>query len=398
MARLFAAWELGSNLGHLGLLSGVADEFVERGHEVYLLSQKLANAHTFVDPKRVHFLQTPMAGGQRPAGNFETYTFADLLKMFGFLSANELVNTVRAWRELFELAKPDLVVLNSAAVGFLACHKQRFKTVTLGSGYGVPPLVEPLPPLFADMQAPEQLRREREKPVLETVNRALQMLDQEPLEQLWQLFDVDEHFVVPFRELDHYPDRKGARYTGLLSQGEYGEVPRWPKREGTRIFAYLRAESRHFEGAIQALRAGPGNTLACVPDLPKARLGSLQSPSLTISLAPFRMSEVTEQAELAIFHAGTTTIAQFLVAGVPSLLLPNHLEQSIVGSLAARLGAARLVRRPSEPRVYQSELALLMTNKKFTETAKGFAAHYQKSCSKAPDVDLADELEALLGR
>ena len=87
--------------------------------------------------------------------------------------------------------------------------------------------------------------------LLATINSVLGEVAAEPLQTLAGLFDVEEDFLCTFPELDHYPQRLGARYWGPIFVSDDGVAPAWPSGGSERIFAYLYPSYRDFDKVVE---------------------------------------------------------------------------------------------------------------------------------------------------
>lgn len=238
MATVLFAWELGGGLGHLLQILPLAEGMSRRGHQVYVALRHLnaAAAAEVFGRCGVRFLQAPYSPPAPPRVR-PTHGFAQLLANVGFGDDRELLALASAWRNLFRLVRPDLVVFDHSPSALLASRAGPSRRVLLGTGFFCPPDGRPFAPLRAgtrDDQGEAVLAAEDH--VLANVNRLLSHWKLAPLDRLARLYaDVDDTFLTTFPELDHYGTRAGLRYRGPVN-GSGGKPIAWPGG-GKRVYA-----------------------------------------------------------------------------------------------------------------------------------------------------------------
>ncbi len=107
----------------------------------------------------------------------------------------------------------------------------------LGTGFGIPPAVQPWPPFAAEDASPELAAVERA--IAANVKTALKGLRDAPLSRLADIYSEEADVFFTFKELDHYAGRDAGDYWGATQQ-DAGVEPRWPDMPGRRVFAYLK--------------------------------------------------------------------------------------------------------------------------------------------------------------
>lgn len=344
MARVLFAWELGDNFGHLASFAPVAQRLVDGGHEVVAVVQNVAVAEAFLPPERMRCLQAPLWRPRERRSASPTLCYADVLAGLGYDDAAGLAMLMRAWRVLFELLRPDLLVADSAPTAMLAARGLPFHRVGHATGYSLPPKRAPMPSLrpWDSMVTPEVVAR-REAAVVATVREALGRCGLPTIEHAWQVLESELDLLRTLPELDHYADRgpPDARtiYAGPSFSLDAGEAVEWPDGAGPRIFAYLRPGSTHCRPMLQALTKARARVLAAVPGLPSEPARALAARHVRVVPRPVRLRGLREGCELAIGHGGHGTLAAFALAGVPQLLLPNRLEQLLAAGRLEQAGA-----------------------------------------------------------
>ena len=375
MSRILCAWELGGAYGHLAGFLPLALKLKKAGHEVFLVLRDLSQAEGMFGRHGVRLLQAPLwlpqAHGLPPAVNY-----AELLFRFGYLDKVCLTGVVKAWRELYGLVRPDLLVADHAPTALLAAAGTGIRRALFGTGFAAPPRSRPMPSIQPWKNVPSERLRATEERALEIINALLGDLGAPPLEALSDLFDVEENFLCTLPELDHYPERGPARYWGPRFNQSEGVEPAWPGGEGGRVFAYLHGEYLDLERLLEHLARLPIPTLAHLPDAHPDLISKYAGRNLAFSPQPVRMADATAQSDLVVCHGGHGTTAASLLAGRPVLMLPLHVEQGLLGYNVTRRGLGMMASGANGKPDYGGLINRMLATPAFADRARRFAAKY----------------------
>lgn len=398
MSRILLAWELGGGLGHAVPLSQIARALLDDGHEVHVALRDLSTAHATFAPLLARGLtlwQAPVwLAGLR--GLPEAATYAELLFRAGYLDAGRLRGPVLAWRSLFEQLRPNAMLVDHAPTALLAARGLPFARAIVGTGFFQPPAGRPIPPFRIWERLDPRRVAQSEDRVLATVNDILGGLGQGPLGALHRLLEVDENFLLTWREVDHFAERAAdpsTRYWGVLPTASHGAVAEWPQGDGPRVFTYMKGEYAQAEAVLKALREGPARTLAYVPNLAPDAARRVTGPRLRIAPAALDMRSVCAQADAVVCNAGSGTVCTALQAGLPVLLYPMHAEQLLFSMRVSASGAGlHLLENEARERTGRA-LNRLLNEPGFCESARGFAERYGADAAR----DVAAEVAARMG-
>lgn len=346
MSRFLLAWELGGGLGHLVPLSQVAQGLVARGHELHFVLRDLSGAAAALGAlsrsPQVHLWQAPV---WMPAlqGLPPPVSYPELLFRAGYLDATRLGALVQAWRSVIGAIGPALLLADHAPTALLAVRGWPLKRATLGTGFFLPPEVQPMP-AFREWEPVDPARLQAsEARALAVCNAVLAQSGQPPLGALHELVAADERFLLTWPELDHYSPgpqgRAGGRYWGALAPRAEGSTAVWPAGDGPALLAYLKADYAALEPVLQQLAQAPCRTLAYVPGLSAAQRRRHAGPRLLFADAAVSMGSALAQARAVLCNAGSGTVCTALQAGVPVLMLPMHAEQLLFARRVVRAGA-----------------------------------------------------------
>lgn len=395
MALILFTWELGGGLGHLSRARLLALALRKRGHEPVFAFQDLSHAEALFGQEGFACYQAPL-WMPRVAGLPHAATFAELLFRFGYLDPDGLLGVVRAWRGLFDLLQPDLLIADHAPTALLAARGMNMPKVQFGNGFAVPPRLCPMPP-FRTWEKIDALRIEHsENRALASVNHVLRRLNQPRLNAFMDLFEVDEDFLCIWPELDHYPQRPISHYWGSTMLLNEGVLPVWPMGDGKRIFAYLKGDFAYLEPVLQALKALPYPTLIYAAGISPALVSRYQSANLAFASQPVGMDAIRRQADLMVCHGGDATVAAALLAGKPLMVLPMHAEQYGAAQNVERLGAGLNVAPDNYKPDYRKLFKRLLSEPAFTQKAQDFAEKYSGFDSAVQIAQIADRCEELL--
>lgn len=357
----------------------MARAMTTQGHETALLLREL-HAIRAADVVGMQVLQAPVWLPQVNGLPEPPLNYAEILLRFGYHDANCLQGLVAGWRSALELLETDAVVASHSPTALLAARTLDIPAVTLGSGFYVPPHVNPVPNMRPWMPAPPQRLIESDRMVTHSINTVLSHYGKPPLGSLAELFDVSSNIFCTFPELDHYhpriPEMQHGRYCGGMFETNRGEAVGWPEGAGKKILVYLRPEIRDFEAVMQALAALDCQVLAIVPGISANLKAKLETPGCKILTSGLQLAKVTATCDLAISYAGHGFVSAMLMAGVPLLLLPTQLEQFLLSRRVCEIGAGTLINPESAPPDYQKLLADMLANPALKQATVNFAAKY----------------------
>ena len=150
----------------------------------------------------------------------------------------------------------------------------------------------------------------------------------------------------------------------------------WPNETGKRLFAYLDPNSRDFARVLEAIAILGHCAIVCAPGIPENLLRQYESSRMIISTRPFVLDKLMKDCDLAIGNAGHAMTAGMLMAGVPLLLLPTHLERFLLATRIAALGAGIAVNPEVPPPDFTNVIRKLLDDPTYRQNARFFASKY----------------------
>lgn len=371
MANIVMCWELGADLGHVARMKPLAEALQARGHRVDFILRECLPAERLLDPHRFRWFQAPYQNEAVPGQIGAPRSLAQVLHNTGFHAARNLQGRVRAWRALYKLLRPDLLVFDHSPTALLAARGQHVPRLALGTGFGIPPARVPLPNFDGSADDPDlQAVEDR---ITATANDALAMLGDRPLARLADIYDVEAQVLFTFRELDHYPDREAGDYWGTTRQ-DAGVPPSWPAMAGRRVFAYLKP-FRTLPALLATLRDAGHPTLIYIGKGAEDLRRQFEGDNLAFSDKPVDLGTAVAESELVICHSGHGTVSSALLAGKPLLLLPLNMEQRMLSARVMQAGAG-LAAPALSAEGMRDKLVRLMAEPAFSLAAGGFAERH----------------------
>lgn len=271
-----------------------------------------------------------------PGKTFVAASFADVLGVSGYDSADTLLPLVRAWDGLLDRVRPDLVVTDFApTLGLVAAG--RVPVVDIGHGFtqppthlgAFPPFVDDHPPNFPPetlLAAVREVQRVRGRPEPAT---------------LPEIYAGVEPCLCCLPEFDPFADARPGKHLGSL---EPLPAPQpWPNRAA--YFAYLSAEVTSTEPVLTLLaKSGfAGSAFVRGADAPmKARL---RAAGATVFDDPPPLPEMLARVRVVVHHASLNTAQAALAAGRPQLVFPEHLEHMLYAAAIFDLGVGHSLSR-----------------------------------------------------
>lgn len=341
MAHVLIAWELGEAFGHLARCLRLAEGLVARGHSVTLaLKEVRLPAGQGLAPG-VTVLPAPLT----PQGGVDRsppVNYADVLRVSGFADAQDVAARLNAWRGIFTLTRPDVLIADHAPTALLAAYLAETPHLAIGNGFSIPPAVSPWPSIRpweavanqALMAAEARLDR-----VTEAAQKALGYATKVRVRQLFGAHDI----LDTFAELDHYGARSYGRYVGPIGALSRALRVAWQSREGAKVLAYLRPAVPGFQVILQALARLDAQVLCVAPGTSPEAAKRFATRRLRIALVPVDLPPLFEHADLALGYGNSGFSTQALLAGVPLAMRPRHVEQALFARRVEAQGAGKLL-------------------------------------------------------
>lgn len=377
MATIALIWELGSDYGHIGRFLPIAQALRAGGHRPVLILRDISRADEMLGPYGLEYLQAPLwlppISGLPPPINFTESLF-----LFGFFTPPGLLSIARAWRQLFSLLKPDLLVFDHAPTALLAARGLAIPRLITGNSFAVLPRQAPLPVYrWWDPSGSFQTRMcDTEARLKDNANFVLDSLGAPPLKRVGDLYDAEATLITGTKELDVYGPRTAESYIGAINSISHGVEPCWPGNRTTRIFAYLKPHYVHFDQLLSALSRIDASVLIFAPGAAKQQVLRHQTPNLVFSDQPLLMTQVREQCHVAVCHAGGT-VDVMLQAGTPLLLLPIQMEQTMTSMRVQRTGCGLAFLPDQRPSTFDKLLRQLLGSSDFANRARAYAENHR---------------------
>ncbi len=395
MGRLLCVWEQGGHLGHLSHLRMPVEVALAAGHTVYVAVRELQQVRLVLGDLPVQYLLSPCKPDAPVASQQEFLSYTQLLDRQCFGSAAELQLYLGAWRTLFDVVQPDLVLFEHSPTALVAAHAYRFKKVNIGTGFTVPPGPAdgsapflPFPHIRLTPQTTSVLLQ-ADRQMLERINQSLAWLGAAPLPNLHAIFaQVDAQYLMTWPELDQFGERSSACYLGVeppLARA----LPEWPSAGGQKVFAYIDAFPA-LEVLLQDLRAASTCCLLFVRKLPNPMRQAFTSASMQFVDHPVDLAAVASQADWVISHGGHSTVAFFARKGLAQLLIPRHQEQLFTALRVVSQGGAGMAFQDQS--AYGAAVTAMVGNAQLRSHARTLGVRLQRHA----EVDLRNFMHTAL--
>jgi len=398
MATIALNWELGAALGHVGRYLAIALQLRAQGHRPVLILRDISQAEAVLGPHRIEYLQAPLwltpVRGLPPDLNF-----TETLYRFGFLKPDGLLSMARAWRALWALLQPELMLFDHAPTALLAARGFDVPRLIVGNSFAVPPQLRPLPRYrwWANGAGEHGRLAETEERTTRNCNAVLKELGAPLIAQVADLFEAEATYLCARPQLDVYGQRADGHYIGPVNSLSMGSAPVWPAGEGggPPIFAYLKSDYKHIEAVLGAIGKSRARYLIYAAGLPEQLRRRHESEHVAFSATPLQMHEVVKQCSAIICHAGgMSDIA--LDHGKPLLLLPTQMEQTMTSHRVEALGAGVLLALDGNPAQLPKLLKRLLDDESLAQRAVEYAAQLPSVDQSLAVGRLVEGCEALL--
>lgn len=363
MARVLCIWEFGDNVGHLINLKPSIDILLELNHEVFIVTRDLYALTKVFKNYPIKIIQSPIKKPSKIGRNAFLSSAQIILQQ---LLDDNSETYIKTWRTIFDLVSPELVLFESSPIALVSSIGYTFKKIIVGNGFGLPLLDHTLPfGIFPDTKRDESILELLYANDVELLSKLNTLIPKAyNIKSLFDLYHVDDIFLMSIPILDHY-NHRNLQYLGGLITTEYSK-PIWPMSDRPKIFVYL-CNISSLERLLYCIKLKEYSALIyiknCPPEL-KARYTS----SHVIFLDEFvNLQEVSKSVTFVITNGNHNTTLNFILSGVPQLIIPNHQEHYYLGLRLKEFGNA-LLAYPDKS-TYITELNLMDTRPRLKQKA-----------------------------
>jgi UDP:flavonoid glycosyltransferase YjiC (YdhE family) len=183
-----------------------------------------------------------------------------------------------------------------------------------------------------------------------------------PIESLRNMLAKGPRLVASIPELDHYGARDDVRYIGPIVSSTSSKRVAWPEGNGIKIFACIRPDTNQVDAILQALSTIDARVVCVAQGFAVDRIATVRRDGATYSEGLLDLEPLLD-ADVCLTYGAEGTMLRFIVAGVPQLISPWHVEAYMA---ARRYQVAGCGLRISE-----------------RETAQGVVSLVQKLCERS---------------
>ncbi|MDX1693511.1 MAG: glycosyltransferase [Ketobacteraceae bacterium] len=378
--KALLTWELGAGLGHLACLYAVSRELQQKGFQVCLAVKDVSGVHhLFTEVAQYKLLQAPVwlpkIRMQRPVSSM-----ADLLLTKGYLEPPSLNSLVRAWRSVFSLTQPDLIVANYSPTALLASFASGIPRMVVGTGIGELAPGQPLAPWKAGEEHLQRVRWQ-EQELLKLVKAALKSeREVQSLAYFSDIYQCEATILTCLPAFDLYERSPDVTYALLPGQQQLPAAS-WPDNSEANVLVYLPTSFRQVEPLLAELARVKANTVIVCPGL--KGLPDRAGGKCKIYNYPVDMEPLMAAADLFISHGAMASTCSALRYGVPVCVLPLHLENNLIGSVLEKSGAGYNMAQSSSDEPFSRLVERLLNTDRLKTNCREF--WLQQSRDIAPD-------------
>jgi UDP:flavonoid glycosyltransferase YjiC (YdhE family) len=364
-------WELGEGLGHLPTLKAIAAGMREQGWRIAFAVREVENVRVSLASLDCPVLQAPHWPNAVAVRN-PSFSYADMMAANGFGSVQNLRSLTDRWDQLFEAARPDLLVSEHSPSAAVAAFG-RIPVALVGNGFLLPPAEGEVFPTYGKAAAEPT----SQAAILAVMQEATVGRERAP-QTITEPFRGVFRAVTSFPELDPYRSQRSDLVLGPI-EALPALTPLPSKRK---VFAYSASEYVLLDELIAVLMDLGPQASVYLRGSPGARGAILKSRGVAFHGEAPALADVLPTATCVFSHAGSGLASAALAAGRPQILSPRHGEADMTAKLLEELGVGiSLV--PLERKRLREAIERVHTDTKFATAAQRAGQAAQAFVSQA---------------
>ena len=344
----------------------------------------LSVAAKVLAPEGLTFVQAPIFSGRVPLRR-RPANYSELLLAEGYADSSVLSGSLRAWLKLFDFFRPDVLVADHCPTALIAARIAHLAVVQLGCSFSIPAQAVPMPSFEMEHEISKEALLKSERYVLARINTAIRGCGSTSvLDSISALFDTQARLLACFEELDHYGVRPEARYIGpILTAGNTLRCA-WESNDRRHVFAYLHGEVFGTDVLLNELADLDAEVVCVLTNSRQISYESVGKARMRMYSKPIDVPLLLQRADLVVSNGGGALSSQALLAGVPLLMMPGHMEQFVQSKCVERIGAGRLVGAKRSCTVFKECLHELLEKNGCRSSAKAIAKKYSSFNPSTP--------------
>lgn len=363
-------WELGGNYGHLMRILPFAERLRSFGCLISFLVADTHIAEEVLLPRGFAFEKTFTRYHQTEQK--APSCFADLLRWAGFNTAQMLLRSVDEYVAYFRDNEIGVVVGDYSPCAAVAAKAAGISYFAVGNGFEIPPQTHPLPSIRPWDNVSESDIKISCNQVLSVINEVLGGYKKQPIDSVSGIFDIERSFIASYPELDHYGQRPVGKYIGLTNVQASSDAG-LPKNFSPSIFAYVSNASISNDSIVEALGREHAKTLLVC----RGYNNKKEMPSnIFHSHHPVDFAKFIYGVSIMVTNANAGTVISGLLHGIPQVLIPRTIEQTLFACRVVEMGAGIMLRGVVIPSDVTSAIRILTSNGTYRDAAREFAGRY----------------------
>ncbi|WP_045825980.1 glycosyltransferase [Teredinibacter turnerae] len=375
MATIAITWELGSDRGHISRLCTLARALYNQQHKVILIVSDHSLVESLLsnqDQTRIKVIRLPNDSPLPATYSRDPCNFSEVLLTSGYYDTKYLTLQFSLWNNLYKKIKPDLVVFDYSPAALFVARSWGFKKIVIGAGFTVPPLVSPYPSYHPSQNISGDNLAQSDLRLLKTINTALESVNLTALDSLNSSYENAQTFVLSNPIIDPYAEhRTNEVYLGSVrTEPATGKEICWQSSIGTpKIIGYLKPHFENLKLLLNALVDLNAEANIFVPGIPPDIGKMVNGTKIKISDTPYRLKEAFVDADYFLCHGGNSYTLECLQKGIPGILIPLQMEQSLTALRIAQLKLGAAI-NPYDKNLY-SHIGQLLSTQKYKTNANG---------------------------